>query len=349
MKRMSFLLAVLIGLVGMEMAACTGVAVADGGCVVVGGNEDWTRFDAHIWAEPATQEAYGAIYLGYEIRGEFGPRSRHWFEFQGVNSQGLYFDTFGAPTLANPTWEGKPACRQHIEILMLQQCTTVEHAVSLLHAYDLSRYRQYNETIFRSNMQFFLADRTGVAAVVDAEHVHWMEDGRMVTTNFRLSDPSLGGWPCFRYDRATRMLEEDATASIARVAEILDATQFPCANGYASCTRYSVVCDLTHEILALYFDGDFTRSAQLDIARLCAEGLQRTPIESLVADAVASESESPTDMAGTDAGSLAWVLQETIRESWGVRGPGASESPCRVSRSVASKPQAESSSLRGSE
>jgi len=341
MKRMPLLLAVLIGVVGMEMAACTGVAVADGTYVVVGGNEDWTRFDAHVWAEPATEEAYGAIYLGYEIRGEFGPRSRYWFEFQGVNSQGLYFDTFGAPTLANPAWEGKPACRQHIEILLMRQCATVEDAVSLLDAYDLSRYRQYNETIFRSNMQFFLADRTGTAAVVDGEHVHWMEDGHMVTTNFRLSDPSLGGWPCFRYDRATRMLEEDATASIARVAEILDATQFPCADGYASCTRYSVVCDLTHEILALYFDGDFTRSAELDIARLCADGLQRTPIESLVGDGVALESGSPMDMADTEAGSLAFVLQETIRGGWIVRDSGASGSPWRIPRSEAFPVRAE--------
>lgn len=281
-KRVLFLLVVLGVASGLAAEACTGVAIADGAHVVVGGNEDWTRFDAYVWAEEAMDDTYGAVYMGYEIRGEFGPRAPYWFEFQGVNSEGLYFDTFGAPALANPNWEGKPACPAHIEVLMMRQCASVEDAVALLNEYDLSRYRYYNETIFRSNMQFFLADRTGTAAVVDGEHVHWMNGSYMVTTNFRLSDPPLGGWPCFRYDLATRMLEEDATASIDRVAEILDATQFPCSHGYASCTRYSAVCDLTDGQLALYFDGDFSRFARLDVAGLCADGLERTAIQDLI-------------------------------------------------------------------
>ena len=339
MKRILLLLVSLIVASHLAAEACTGIAIADGERVVVGGNEDWTRFDSHVWTEAGTEDTYGAVYFGYEIRGEFGPRAPYWFEFQGVNDHGLYFDTFGAPTVANAQWAGKPFCPEHIEILMMRECATVEDAIDLLNSYDLKQYRHYNETIFRSNMQFFLADCTGTAAVVDGEHVHWMEDGYMVTTNFRLSDPSLGGWPCFRYDQATRLLEEDATASITRVAEILDATQFPCADGYASCTRYSVVCDLTHGILALYFNGDFTRSAELDIARLCADGLDRTPIESLVGNAVASESDYPMDMADTKAGGLAFVLQETICGGGIVCGSGASGSRCLVSRSVASTPQ----------
>ena len=188
--------------------------------------------------------------------------------------------------------------------------------MSLLNAYDLSRYRYYDETIFRSNMQFFLADRTGAAAVVDGEHVHWMDDGYMVTTNFRLSDPSLGGWPCFRYDLATRMLEADATPSIGRIAEILDATQFPCAQGYASCTRYSVVCDLTNDVLALYFNGDFSRSAELDFARLCDEGLERISIEGLVDDAAVEDPRVATETSDAEAGGLALVLRQSIQGGW---------------------------------
>lgn len=284
MRRIPFLLVVLVAASRLAAEACTGVAIAQAGRVVVGGNEDWTRFDAHMWAEAATEDAYGAAYFGYQIRGEFGPRAPYWFEFQGVNDHGLYFDTFGAPTVTNPRWAGNPSCPEHIEILMMRGCATVEDAIDLLSSYNLARYRRYNETLFRSNMQFFLADRTGTAAVVDGEHVHWMEGGYMVTTNFRLSDPSLGGWPCFRYDLANRMLEASATATIDRVAEILEATQFRCSEGYASCTRYSPVCDLTGGILMLYFNGDFSRSVRLDVARLCAEGLERVAIEDLFAD-----------------------------------------------------------------
>jgi hypothetical protein len=282
MSRIIFVVAVLVTTIAPAGLACTGVAIANGTQVVVGGNEDWQRFDAHVWAEAGTEEAYGAVYFGYQIRGEFGPRVPYWFEFQGVNSEGLYFDTFGAPTLANPTWAGKPSCHEHIEVLLMRECATLEEAVGLLGAYNLARYRHYNETVFRSNMQFFLADRTGAAAVVDGEHVHWMEGGSMVTTNFRLSDPSLGGWPCPRYDRASEMLADDAAATVDRVAAILDATQFPCSHGYASCTRYSVICDLLSAEAFLYFGGDFTRAARLDLEELCRTGLERALIQDLV-------------------------------------------------------------------
>ena len=281
MRRVLFLLVVLVAASHLAAKACTGVAIADGECVVVGGNEDWTRFDAHIWAEASTEEAYGAVYFGYQIRGEFGPRFPYWFEFQGVNEHGLYFDTFGAPTLINRGWAGKPSCPEHIEILMMRECATVEDAVDLLASYNLSRYRRYDETMFRANMQFFLADRTGTAAVIDGEHVHWMDGGRLVTTNFRLSDPSLGGWPCWRYDLANSLLDANASPTAERVAQILDAVQFPCSEGYASCTRYSVVCDLVRSAGWLYFNGDFSRSVELDLASLCRDGLERTSIETL--------------------------------------------------------------------
>jgi len=276
-------LAVLLLIATQSVFACTGVAMAADGHIVVGGNEDWTRFDSHVWAEAATEDAYGAVYFGYQIRGEFGSPGHYWFEFQGVNDQGLYFDTFGAPPLADPNWSGKPSCPEHIEILLMQHCTTVKEAVSMLESYNLARYRSFNQMIFRSNMQFFIADRTGTAAVVGGGHVHWMKNGYLVITNFRPSDPSFGGWPCPRYDRANAMLANDASPTADRVAEILDATQFSCSYSYTSCTRYSVICDLTNGDGYLYFDGDFTQSVALDLLRLCQQGLEWTSIEDLFA------------------------------------------------------------------
>jgi len=284
MSRTAVATAILLWIATSGALACTGVAIVQSGSVVVGGNEDWTRFDSYVWAEAAAEETYGAVYFGYQIRGEFGPRAPFWFEFQGVNDQGLYFDTFGAPTVTNPQWAGKPSCPDHIEILMMRGCATVDEAIDLLDSYNLARYQHYNERILRSNMQFFLADRTGAAAVVDGEHVHWIEGDCLVTTNFRLSDPSLGGWPCWRYDLAYSMLGADSSPTVQRVAEILDAVQFPCSHGYSSCTRYSVVCDLVHATAYVHFGGDFSHPVSLDVERLCADGLERVAIESLFED-----------------------------------------------------------------
>lgn len=281
MRRFTVLLALAYLVLSQSTIACTGVAIVGDDHVVVGGNEDWQRWDSHIWAKSATNEAFGAVFFGYQIRGEFGPRGRYWFEFQGINDQGLFFDTFGAPTMPDPTWSSRPPAPDHIEILMMEQCSTVAEAIELLGRYDLTDCSGYDETIFRSNMQFFLADRTGAVAAVSGGEVIHMEDSTFVVTNFRLNRPSLGGWPCWRYNLAHEMLESDATVSIDRVAEILSAVQFPCSQGIASCTRYAVVSDLTTGEIRLYYGGDFDRYASLTIRELTQDGLERAAIADL--------------------------------------------------------------------
>lgn len=282
MRETFFATVILVAMLCPNALACTGVAISRDGHVVVGGNEDWQRWDSYVWAVPKTDEVFGAVYFGYEIRGEFGPRPRYWFEFQGINEHGLYFDTFGAPTLADPDWSGKPPAPDHVEILLMQRCTTVAEAIELLGTYNLAVCSGHNEFMFRSNMQFFLVDRTGAMAVVGGGETVNMTGETSVVTNFRPTAPSLGGWPCWRYDLASSVLEADATVSMDRVAQILSEVQFPCARGYSSCTRYSVIADLTEGRIRLYYGGDFERFAPLDLAELCAIGFERTPIEDLL-------------------------------------------------------------------
>ncbi len=290
MRGTALLVVILLSTLSVGAAACTGVAIARDGHVVVGGNEDWRRWNSYVWAEPTDAESFGAVYFGYEIFGEFGPRPRYWFEFQGINEHGLFFDTFGAPFMADPSWGDNPPAPTHIERLLMRQCATVSEAIDLLGAYDLRTCAGVNEFIFRGNMQFLLADRTGAVAVVGGgEAVHMTAD-TFAVTNFRPNAPTRGGWPCWRHDLATAMLEADATSSMDRVAEILSETQFSCSLGYASCTRYSVVSDLTTGEIRLYYGGDFDNYAALSLLDLCAAGLERTPIEGLVqADSTRSD------------------------------------------------------------
>ena len=108
MRRILVVAVVLVVAAGVAVDACTGVVIVDDDCVVVGGNEDWQRFDAHVWAEAETAEAYGAVYMGYQIRGEFGPRGSYWFEFRKALNSGDGYDwslgpgdTFGTGQTGN--------------------------------------------------------------------------------------------------------------------------------------------------------------------------------------------------------------------------------------------------------
>ena len=266
MRRL-FLLLVLVLLGTASAWACTGVVIARDGQAIVGGNEDWQRWDSWMWAEPARGNVYGVVYFGYEVRGEFGDRPDHWVEFQGVNDQGLYFDSFGAPASGGSLEDAqKPRLDGHPGRLIMQWCATVEEAVAML--------MQYSAASLGGN-QYLIADRTGAAAVVGGGTVTWKTGDTFVLTNFLPSDPTLGGWPCWRYDRAIRLLEEDADATVERVSEILDAAHLPH-------TRYSVVCDLVAETATLYFGANFGRSAVVDVAELCRVGSDRVSIPSLI-------------------------------------------------------------------
>jgi hypothetical protein len=157
----------------------------------------------------------------------------------------------------------------------METCATVAEAVALFESSNLS---------FMSCQQFLFVDRHGAVAVVEGDETVWMDGDTFAITNFYLSDPSLGGWPCWRYDAVTRMLDEDATPSTARIAELLEAASHPG-------TRYSVVCDLVRGVLRVSYAHDFTQWAIVDVATLCEQGSERVSVRELVEAA----SDAPAD------------------------------------------------------
>jgi hypothetical protein len=264
--RITLVVALLLVLGSVAVAACTGVVIVRDGHVMVGGNEDWFRPDAYLWAEPAAGRLHGVVYFGYEVRGEFGNEEPFWYEFQGINSAGLYFDSFSAPCSELSDEEQlKPRFFGRIEQLIMRWCSTVEEAVRMITQYDRS---------FMDCIQYLLVDRSGAAAVVEGTDVVWMDGETFALTNFHLSDPADGHWPCWRYDIATEMLTANSEPTFERIAAILNAAHVPS-------TRYSVVCDLTSNLANVYYAGAFRRPIPIDLETLWAEGSDRVPLSSL--------------------------------------------------------------------
>jgi len=266
------LASLLVATSSVLVLACTGVVVTDASSVIVGGNEDWLRFDSYLWAEAATDTSYGVVYLGYEIRGDWGHPNYFWYEFHGINDQGLYFDSFGAPCVMPTSTLLNPNRGEHLMAEAMRTCATVEEAVALFEGSHLA---------FMQCQQFLFVDRHGSAAVVEGDDTVWMEEGTLVVTNFYLSNPFRGGSPCWRYDQATRMLSQDATSTPERVAEILEAVSHPA-------TRYSIVVDLQGGCGDLYYAHDFTQSVKIDLFALAAVGCERTPVQDLVSGETAA-------------------------------------------------------------
>lgn len=274
---------VLLGCLAAVCAeACTGVALVRDGAVVVGGNEDNDKTDAAMWATAASDSRYGVAYFGFYFVG-LGNRLPGWYEMQGVNDQGLFYDLFSMPCApgtvqpARAAWpeQGLPM-PEAIERTMMTTCATVDEALAFLHARDYTKILPC--------VQVLLVDRAGKAAVYTGVRDVFRTTPGFVVTNFNLANRSLGEWPCERYTLASKMIALDSRPTLDRVGQILRATRYRPSAGSSEKeggTRYSVVCDLVRGIADVYLGGNFSSRARLELADLWTQGHERTPLAEL--------------------------------------------------------------------
>jgi hypothetical protein len=267
-------------LAAMSTSACSGVVIVGAGRVIAAGNEDNTKEDASMWATAASDTGYGAVYFGFYFS-QLGNRLGGWYEMQGINDQGLYYDLFSvpcdpnqsqpqAPTLPSLGGRGRP---EAIERTMMTTCATVAEALAFLHGKNYASILPCVQTL--------LVDREGNAAVYTGGRDIFRTTPGFVVTNFRLDAPEMGEWPCDRYSAATSMLAWDASPTLERAAQVLRTVRYIPGPYESGGTRYSIVCDLVSGIADVYIDGDFTKRARLDLTALWSGGLDRVLLADL--------------------------------------------------------------------
>jgi hypothetical protein len=275
--RRALLAAMFLAFVGALAAqACSGVALAGPTGVVVGGNEDNNKTNPAVWATAASSGRYGAVYFGFYFVG-LGGRAPGWYEMQGVNDQGLFYDLFSMPCgpgdeLAAASGDIRHT-REAVECTMMATCATVEEALAFLHR------RSYAELL--PCVQVLVADRAGNAAVYTGDGDVFRNGPGLVVTNFNLVHPEFGEYPCVRYASASRLVTWDPTPTLDRVGQVLRAARYIPTPGEQGGPRYAVACDLVNGIADVYLDGDFSSRARLDLARLWVAGLERMPLVDL--------------------------------------------------------------------
>ncbi len=136
--------------------------------------------------------------------------------------------------------------------------------------------------------QLHFADATGDAVVIsagpDGKVAFTREpagDGYLVSTNFNLANPYSGGYPCWRYDRAEKMLgavrgQEELT--VERVASIMEAVHVEGPSGW---TLYSLVADLRERLVYVYFMFQYDVPIVLSIDQEIAQAQPSRPVSEL--------------------------------------------------------------------
>jgi serine/threonine-protein kinase len=257
------------------LGSCTIFAASRGNTVLYGNNEDYNNPNTYYWVRPPAEGTYGGVYLGFD---NFSPQG-------GINEKGLAFDYNALPeaTLSpHPELPDRGAIMRRIQ----QTCATVEEAITVARSYN------WGDSI---RWQVLLADATGDAVVISAGPNGELAftrkpqgDGYLVSTNFNRANPDNafdGSYPCWRYDKATEMLERieaEADLTVDYFRSILDAVHIEGAVGN---TLYSNVFDLRQGLIYLYHWHQFDEVAVLNVA----EELARAPSPTRIRDLFSKE------------------------------------------------------------
>jgi len=249
--RYALLILIAVHLDVERLFPCTMIAAVKDSLVLAGNNEDYNDPDTFIWFTQKNEiRKYGCIYFGY---GNFRPQG-------GMNEAGLCFDGFGTVTNKVKDSKGRPIFDFYPDFAspmdqIMSNCSSVEDVVELMEHHDLS---------FMKSFQLMFADKRGYFVIVEGDEIIWKTTYYLVCTNFYHSNPSLGGYPCWRYETAVDMLEEHKDSiSVPLFKDILNAThqegQYP--------TLYSNIYDLNKGLVYLHYNHNYDEVIKIDLQK----------------------------------------------------------------------------------
>ncbi len=266
---------------GTVPTGCTVFTISKGDKVFFGGNDDYINPDSYYWIDPGNVDRYGVVWIGQPDNVQ-----------QGVNEQGLAYDSNGLPRVnVNSHTERIPVSGSYTSypIHILHECATVEEVIVWVKTH---RWHSF----MHDQMQF--ADATGDAVIIsagpDGEVAFTRKppgDGFLVSTNFNVARPSNGfGHPCRRYDRALellgRLVNREGELTVQDAASVLDAVH---QEGGAGWTLSSLAADLPNGVIYLYYFYQFDKPVVLHVEKELANPRVPGPLSELFPDDVRRE------------------------------------------------------------
>jgi hypothetical protein len=224
------------------------------GKIYAANNEDyWYNIKPYIRVEPAENGHLARMWYGWNN-----------FAQGGINESGLFFD--GATTPDQPGINGYSRAVGNLGDKILSTCRTVWEVADFLES----------DKIALTNGHLLFGDRHGEAIVIEwvkgKRNIVKIQEGKLLVTNFLLTDTSGGNFPCPRYDAMESEIERlrslKDTASFKQVGNIAaKAVQLPFADadGRQGGTLYSTFVNITDMEFILIYKLDNSRMTKLDL------------------------------------------------------------------------------------
>lgn len=297
MKKTTYVCCVLLILsISSTAIACTGFTSSRNGTTLVGNNEDLSLLtDPFLYIIPPSLNSYGRVvfYCKWPYPFETGS----YAAFGGMNDQGLFFDIYSTPyhSITNPL--NKPTFTQDIFAYCIRTCSTVDEVVEIFDSY----YIPYMDEI-----QGFFVDNTGNSVIIEGDRLIYKQSSFQVVTNFLQSWPDFGGYPCWRFETATEMLERMTDQSVEYFKEICEAThveKIPLST-FMLDTIYSYICDLTNNTMYLYFFHDYAHLIEINLPEIFNSGYKQYSLPLLFMNASNHIPTKPEGITGQTSGRI---------------------------------------------
>lgn len=320
-----------VALILPSAPACTIFSYSQGGSVLVGNNEDVPFLpQATMWFVPASTNGYGRVCFGWG-----------GFAQGGMNDHSLFIDWAVTPDSETRAWKrtlawirlgiewvttskNSPPVKfakndsQKLRLplngnaseLLLANCATVDEAIAFA-----KRFKYPGNPVPGNPCHCLIADRSGESIVcewIKGEPTIIRKTGsRQLITNFLISKPNLGNYPCTRFDAVSKWFDNSETPTVQVCA---DALKLAASSG----TVYSQVYDLTKGDVYVYYRHSFDHSVRVNVA----EELRKGPRQVMLKDAFKDPTESLAvpKITATAATSAA----EVLRKALGARGGATS-------------------------
>ena len=227
---------VMLALANAQVEACSVLYYIDeatGNIFVVNNEDYWYDVDAYIQIEPRKGNKRGRLWYGWDK-----------FAQGGVNEDGLFFDAAVTPDQEKIAGYGNP--RSNLGDELLANCKDVDEAIAYL--------EQRKIALFNSHMMF--GDRSGKAVIVEwvegERKLHWIEGNKLIMTNYLLSNPEAGNYPCYRFESIEKQIQalenEGGDVTLVRIGNTVNkAVQPPRTDetGRTGGTLYTSFMNLT--------------------------------------------------------------------------------------------------------
>jgi choloylglycine hydrolase len=194
MRKIKLLLIAFLGTIFIPNSsfACSVLYYIDsttGKIYAVNSEDYWLDVDAYIQIEPKSKKKFARLWYGWEN-----------FAQGGINEKGLFFDAAVTPEQEKIEGYGNP--KNNLGDNILASCSTVEDALRFLES----------EKIALNNSHMMFGDKTGKAVIVEwvngERKLNWIKDNKLIMTNYLLTEPEAGNFPCYRYNSIEERISE---------------------------------------------------------------------------------------------------------------------------------------------